>query len=412
MSTQENISVLVLSNYMICPPISGGAKRVLFPAMNFSHDDGVDFSFLFLSFSEDEISFNQQFLQALPTVKEAHGVLTTEEFQYDWKNIPKNFSDQVWYTLNENYLQAVCEHIRSTNYDIIQVIHTQFAWIVPFLRKHSDAKIVLDQQNVEWMVYKRWLPYAKKNDYDRVNNDYITLKSWEDTVLSWFDHILCISPEEVETVRQMAPKPDVIYAPSGAAIDDRSYHPQSHENEKPYDLFFIGSMNWYPNAHGLIWLIDEVFPIILKKRPNTKLEIVGSGKPDDEMLMRIARHKGITFWGSIEDERPLFHQSKVFVSPVWIGAGVRLKNPTAWAAKLPVVATSLSAEGLLYTDKKDILIGDNPEDFAAHVLSLLDSPLLREQIADEAYSTYVKHYSRDNLVEMWKAIYQRISGRG
>lgn len=124
-----------------------------------------------------------------------------------------------------------------------------------------------------------------------------------------------------------------------------------------------------------------------------------------EMLRRIQKNKNVTFWGEVEDEVPCLHQSKVFISPIWIGAGVRLKNPTAWIARLPVVATSLSVEGLEYTDGEDILIGDTPERFAEQTIRLLRDADLRERISKQAYQSYQEKYSEKQICDRWKFAY-------
>ena len=126
------------------------------------------------------------------------------------------------------------------------------------------------------------------------------------------------------------------------------------------------------------------------------------------MLKLIKSNRYITFWGTVMDERPFLHQSKVFISPIWIGAGVRLKNPTAWASMLPVVATSLSVEGLEYTVDYDVLIGDTPEEFAKKVISLLDSSQYRSEIASNAYCTYKTRYSTERLMNIWESAYRNV----
>ncbi|MFR2503911.1 MAG: glycosyltransferase family 4 protein, partial [Coprobacillus cateniformis] len=189
------------------------------------------------------------------------------------------------------------------------------------------------------------------------------------------------------------------------------YYPKAENSTKRYDLVFVGSMNWFPNTQALEWFLEKVMPLIQKKRPATRLEIIGSGKPDQHMIKVIKQNRNVTFWGEIENEKPFLHGAKVFISPIWIGAGVRLKNPTAWAAKLPVVATSISVEGLEYLPGKDLLIGDTPEDFAKQVLSVLNDPEYGKSIADRAYQTYKEIYSAERLTNIWVESYHKVLGR-
>lgn len=398
--------ILILSSYMICPPISGGAKRFLAPVLYLRSN--INYSFLYMSYSTNEIIKNNNYLKRLKNVDYCDGVLTSESFQWDWRNIPKGVPPIVWYTMNRDFMDKIVVHLENHTYDAIQVEHSQLAWVIPKIRSLCpNVKIILDYHNMEWLIYQRWLPYAESKDKQKaLMNEYQTLREWEEHVWSWFDAIFCISPVEKVEIEKLS-STRTYYVPAGAGIDDDSYLPKGKPIKK-YDLFFIGSMNWFPNSQALTWFIEKVMPLIQMEIPSVRLEIAGSGQPDSKMLKLIKSNRNITFWGAVEDERPFLHQSKVFISPIWIGAGVRLKNPTAWAAKLPVVATTLSVEGLEYVPNQDILIGDTPEDFAQKVVHLLKDSDYRESVAEKGYRTYKEKYSLERLMKMWENGYQEV----
>lgn len=399
------ISVLVLSHYMICPPISGGAKRMLYPAMHLSPEDRIYFHYMYYTYSENESRHDYEYLRQFPLITNNTPYLVPKNFQFSEAGMPKSFNPQVWWYLNRDFLNRVLEEVKNNTYDIIQIEHSDFSWLIPHIRLACSAKIVLDCQNLEWLVYKRWLPYAEKREYKRVEQSYLTLKQWEEKVLPWFDALYCISPVEKQMIEKMLPDITTYYVPSGASVDDERYDPGPQRRERPQDLLFIGSMNWFPNAQALIWFLKKVYPLILKELPDTKLDIIGSGEPQPEMLRLIQKNRNVTFWGEIEDEVPSLHESKIFISPIWIGAGVRLKNPTAWIARIPVVATSLSVEGLEYQDGKDLLIGDTPELFAEQTIRLLRDVSLCERIAAQAYQSYQEKYSEKHMCDRWKDVY-------
>jgi len=405
MDHQKEISVLVLSYYMICPPISGGAKRMLYPAMHFSQEDRVHFHYMYFTYSEMESKHDHHYLQQFPLITDNTPILVSKSFQFDEAGMPKSFNPQVWRYLNRDFLNRVLEEVKNNTYDIIQIEHSNFAWLIPHIRLACSAKIALECQNLEWLVYKRWLPYAEERDRQWVEKSCFSLKQWEEKVLPWFDALYCISPIEKQTIEETLPGVTTYYVPSGASVDDGRYDPGPQKQERPRDLLFIGTMNYFPNVQALTWFLDEVYPLIQKELPGTTLDIIGSGEPQAEMLCRIQKNRNVTFWGEIEDEVPNLHQSKVFISPLWIGGGVRLKNPTAWIARLPVVATSLSVEGLEYRDGEDLLIGDTPERFAEQVIRLLRDAGLRERIAERAYQSYQERYSEKQICDRWKYAY-------
>ncbi len=412
MEQQKEISVLVLSYYMICPPISGGARRMMYPAMHLSPEDHIHFHYMYFTYSESESEHHYNYLRQFPLITENTPFLVSRDFQFNEAGMPKSFNPQVWWYLNKNFLKRVLDEVKNNTYDIIQIEHSNFAWLIPHIRLACSAKIALECQNLEWLIYRRWLPYAEEKDREWVEKSYISLKQWEEKVWPWFDALYCISPIEKKVIQEMAPDVATYYVPSGASVDDSRYDPGTERRERPRDLLFIGSMNWFPNVHALTWFLDEVYPLIQKELPNTTLDIIGSGEPNAELLRRIQRNRNVTFWGEIEDEVPSLHQSKVFVSPLWVGGGVRLKNPTAWIARLPVVATSISAEGLEYKDGEDILIGDTPERFAEQTVRLLRDADLREQIAVQAYQSYQEKYSEKQICDRWKYAYYSTVEKG
>ena len=108
------------------------------------------------------------------------------------------------------------------------------------------------------------------------------------------------------------------------------------------DLVFVGSMDWMPNSEGIRWFVREVFPLIVKKRPQTTFLIVGRKPPADIEAMSNER---IKITGTVPDVRPYLWGSKVSVVPLRIGGGTRLKIYEAMAASVPVVSTRVGAEG-------------------------------------------------------------------
>lgn len=161
MEHQKELSVLVLSYYMVCPPISGGAKRMLYPATHLSPDDRIHFHYMYFTYNENKAKENSDYLQQFPLITDNTPFLVSRSFQSNDSGRPKSINQQVWWYLNRNYLHRVLEEVKGDIYDIIQIEHSDFAWLIPHIRLACSAKIVLDCQNLEWLVYKRWLPYAE-----------------------------------------------------------------------------------------------------------------------------------------------------------------------------------------------------------------------------------------------------------
>ena len=402
------VRVLDLNYYMFCPPTSGGMMRILSPLLKMHPEDGVMFSMVFTTYSEEYADDCERYLNTVPVIEFSKGVVAYKYKSPRGKK-PEDIPKDVWACISRELVGYLKVLLAQIHYDIIQVEHSQLAWIVPFLRKYSpNSKIVLDAHNVEYRVYETWLPYCDVEEKKDIEQNYNQLKKWEERIWPWFDYAFSVSPEEQRIIKENG-IPNVYLVPTGGGIDPEKYAPKSIQEHK-LDILYIGSMNWYANTHGLIWFINEVLPIIEERRPGTNINIVGSGMPSDYLLSCIDSHPDIKFWGFQENDDEFFHNAKVFIVPLWIGAGARVKVITAWAAKIPVVSTVFGAEGSFTENGKNILLCDEPMEFAEAVLGLLDNPDYRERIADNAFHTLLDRYTTSRCVEILDSAYKEMSG--
>ena len=162
------------------------------------------------------------------------------------------------------------------------------------------------------------------------------------------------------------------------------------------DLVFVGSLDWAPNIDGIDWFQSEVLPLILRRKPDCSVAIVGR-KPPRAIQKLSSRYPGIQVTGTVPDVRPWLWGSKVSIVPLRVGGGTRLKIFEAMAAGIPVVSTTIGAEGLGARDGETIRIADTPEDFAAACIALLDDAAERECLRDRALQMVTEQYS-------WEAV--------
>ena len=156
------------------------------------------------------------------------------------------------------------------------------------------------------------------------------------------------------------------------------------------DLVFVGALDWRPNIDGLKWFASHVFPLVRARRPDCSLTIVGRS-PGSE-VRRLAG-KNIAVTGTVADVRPYLWQSAVSIVPLRIGGGTRLKIYEAMAARVPVVSTSIGAEGLDVRGGENIAIADSPYEFAQACLDLLANGAERRRIAINAWEMVAACYS-------------------
>lgn len=407
---RQSVYMLDISYYLRVPAFSGGALRILQPLMKMKDEDNVKVDLLFASPSEEFTTKVRQYVEDYPAIMSAVGVC----FPYDINEsiaCPEDLSKDVWRTINKPLLQRALDMISQIDYDVIQIEHSQMTWIAPILKwKCPMAKIVLDLHNVEYLLYERWLQYERESDlYQESYKKYQLLREWELRSWPWVDAALSVSPVESEIFTKATGNNLVWDVPTGGGVDLEKYMPAHPNRKKPYDLLYLGTMEWFPNSHGMKWFIQEVFPRVLKRIPNVNLQIVGFGKPDDHLVALSKQRKNITFWGEQRDDVAFFHKSKVFIVPLFIGAGARVKIPTAWASQIPIVSTTIGAEGLKYTPRKDILIADDPEAFAQAVINLLENQKIANEIAHNAYNLATREYSSEVCVKQLVNIYHQLA---
>lgn len=403
---RPGIQVLDIVNYMICPPVSGGMLRILSPLEKMSRDCGIVVDMIFGTWNISRAKNYEEYLRNLEVIGFAKGVVLPL-YTKDIPGRPDDLPKDVWITINKKLLDTVIDRVSNKKYDIIQIEHSQLSWMVPAIRAASpDSKIVLDAHNVEYRVYETWLPFADRRNVAEITENYENMKEWESRSWPLYDSAFVVSLVEQDIVQEGGLK-KVYSVPTGGGVDLDKYAPPDN-CEKPYDLLYIGSMNWFPNYHGLKWFLHEVFPLIKSKKPDVNFQIVGSGDPDDALLSSVSKTEGVKFWGFQKDDVSFFHKSKLFIVPLWIGAGARVKIPTAWASGIPIVSTEFGAEGLLAENGRNILLSNDPQVFADNVLSLLDNPELAKKISENALQTvsdyYRVEYCAEKLIEDYKEI--------
>jgi glycosyltransferase involved in cell wall biosynthesis len=149
-------------------------------------------------------------------------------------------------------------------------------------------------------------------------------------------------------------------------------------------------MEYGPNEDAVVYFSNEVLPL-KKEYPAVEFWIVGYGP--GEKVCALSKHAGIYVTGTVEDIRLYIKDARVYVSPLRYGAGMKNKILTAMAMSRPVVATSISLEGIEVEHKKHVLVGDNPVDFAKQVIRVLKDKALEDCLTKNSLKVVKEKYS-------------------
>lgn len=283
--------------------------------------------------------------------------------------------------------QRIAELERQHRFDCVVC---DFLFPAPNLPDLSSC--VLFQHNVEAVIWQRHV----ENATNPASRFYLQLQarrmaSYEREVCRTVRKVIAVSEVDAGTMRRDYGLPAVGVAPTGVDLD---YFDPPLDPAFMADLVFLGSMDWMPNIDGMEWFVREVLPLIRRRKPDCSLAIVGR-KPPDSVRRLADEHPGVQVTGTVPDVRPWLWGSRVSVVPLRVGGGTRLKIYEAMAARIPVVSTTIGAEGLDVRDGENIFIADQPAELADRCLALLGNPDVRVRIASTAWKEISARYSWD-----------------
>jgi sugar transferase (PEP-CTERM/EpsH1 system associated) len=288
-------------------------------------------------------------------------------------------------------------------FDAVHIDHLHMA---QFAGSINGLPCYLDEHNVEYKILERCCDIEtsgmKKGIYRK---QALKMKLYETKIIMEFKGVFACSPDDKKILNGLNPRSVPLYLmPNGVDIDYFKA-PDSQEDGEVEALVFTGSLDWLPNDDAVSYFCGKILPLIWQKKDSVKLYVVG--KSPSAMIKKLAgRDSRVIVTGRVDDVRPYVRPAKAFIVPLRIGGGTRLKILEAMSMSKAVVSTSIGAEGIEYTDGKNILIGDNPQDFADKVLGLMDDGLKSRQIGAEGRKLVCGKYDWDTIGRGLKEVYK------
>lgn len=261
---------------------------------------------------------------------------------------------------------------------------------------------VLFQHNVETMIWRRRAQHAS----DPLGRWYYRLQAsrmfrFERQACRAAARVVAVSEQDVRTMRELFGVTRVTAIPTG--VDIEGLTPPGPLPDQTIDLVFVGSMDWLPNVDGIQWFALEVLPLIRRQRPNCSLAIVGRTPPP--AIAALGRgDERIRVTGTVPDIRPFLWSAAVSIVPLRIGGGTRLKIYEAMAARVPVVSTTIGAEGLEVHHPNDIRLADSAQAFAAACSELLANAGLRQRQAAAAWDMVAARCSWEHVAGCFERV--------
>jgi glycosyltransferase involved in cell wall biosynthesis len=195
------------------------------------------------------------------------------------------------------------------------------------------------------------------------------LRSYEGEACGLFDHVLVVSDDDRNALAQTGASAEAMsVVPIAVDTDALVFSPRTAASTS---VLSVATMFYPPNVEGVLWFARDVFPIVRARVPETAFSIVGS-RPPSEIRKLAGPARGIEVPGYVSNLTPLVEGARVLVVPVRAGSGMRVKILEAFARGVPVVSTTVGAEGIDAVAGEHLLIADDPNAFADAVVSVLN----------------------------------------
>jgi polysaccharide biosynthesis protein PslH len=318
---------------------------------------------------------------------------------------------------SEPFAHALRALLRERQPDIVQVEGIELAAYGLLLDQWPEAgapALVFDDHNAEYLLQKR----AFVTDLRRPRRwpqaaysciQWLRLRRFERDIGRRADAVLAVSEKDAQAIRALSRDLEPLVIPNG--VDTASYRtdlPDSLPLRHP-NLVFTGKMDFRPNVDAVGWFHAHVWPLIRRQVPQGHLYLVG--KAPLPAVQRLGADPAITVTGYVPEILPYFGGADVYIVPLRVGGGTRLKVLEALATGLPMVSTRLGAEGIELVDGKHALLADTPEAFAEATVRLLTDGALRERLGRQARACAEERYDWRSIVPRLYPLYDRLRPR-
>ena len=278
-------------------------------------------------------------------------------------------------------------------------------------RIHLGVPLIFDAHNCEGLVLSR-LSKAKGRPVRSIywRNQAEKLEAFEARICCRADCVFSVSPDEKLYFQGISRRVELVPngVPAGESAPSQNLKPRAHPQAPP-QILFTGTLSYPPNADAISFFLRSIWPLIKKEMQDARFVIVGRRPPAGLQNQILRAGDGVTLLTDIDDIEPFFAESAAMVVPLRAGAGTRIKILEAFSKGLPVISTSIGAEGLEIVDQKHALIADAPESFAAGVLKILRNSEAAAGLTDEALKLVREKYQWPDIVSRSQAVYRELA---
>ena len=300
--------------------------------------------------------------------------------------------------------ETIRQVVQAQPFDIIhadQLWMAQYALAAQKISLHS--KIILDQHNATYLIPQR-MAQDTTNPLKKLflSREAQALTAYEVDVCRRFNHVVWVTQEDRQAVAAVA-RPSLNGHPPSTVIPictDTNLAQPIEPSPQPHRITFLGGLHWPPNAQGVLWFAKHVFPRVRAQVPHAVLTAIGKNPPEG------LEGEGIEVTGYVVDPKSYLAETAAFIVPLHAGGGMRVKILDAWSWGLPIISTTIGAEGIETEPGQNILIADEAEAFAQAVIQVLNDPDLAQTLGQAGRQTVSEKYHWPVRYADWEKVYQ------
>ncbi len=266
---------------------------------------------------------------------------------------------------------------------------------------------ILFQHNVEAEIPYRhflhapwWLRWFWRDQWKK-------MEQFEKQACNWFTGVITVSDHDRKLLAERCTSSQIFPIPTGV---DLEFFSPAIEIPEVQELVFTGSLDWLPNEDAIIYFANEILPLIKQQLSHVTFTVVGRN-PSTTLLEHTRAYPEIRVVGRVPDIRPYVHTHKVYIIPLRIGGGTRIKAYEAMAMGKAVVSTTIGMEGLPVTHQQNVLLADTPESFAQSIIEILHDNDKRQKLGYAAREFVVQEGGWKKAGEIFGNICQNIASQ-
>lgn len=396
------MKILMLTPYLPYPPDSGGQIRTLNLLKYLSKSHEITLVSLYKNKTE------KKYAEHLEAYCKRIYVCKRPEKPWQVKNIVSSVLSVLPFLIVRNYSSEAKHVVHSLlKEETFDVIHAETFYIMPHIPP-TKTPVLLVEQTIEFKVYQHFVSGLNLLLRMALSIDIIKLRFWEIFYWKKANVVAAVSYADKSVIDSCIGSLQTEVIPNGAGDDMFVKTLPKKDLSKPV-LLFVGNFSWLQNTEAAMYLINEIMPRLLKKKPDLILRVAGQNV---KSKLSNIEHPNIEFIDVAPNDNTTiqnaYAESTLFVAPIYGPGGTRLKILAAMAAGLPIVSSRTGVEGLNVRVNEDVYLADQPEEFIEQIIAVLDNSEIYYKLQQNAYRLVTKHFSWHAIAKKLEVSYQRL----